>query len=161
MIINCCKHFKLIWKHKWYVFKECCKRGIIWQGIIHDVSKFYPSEFFRSAKYFRGDMSPIEAEAEVVGYSYAWRYHKGRNFHHWQWYVDFKGKNSQNIIELNPAPMPDKYILEMYCDMKGAAKAYGKDGIKEYYLANKKDWVLHEETQEKWEALLMKEEGFK
>ena len=40
------KHFKLITKHKWIVFKLCCRVGMPWRGLIHDLSKYSPTEFF-------------------------------------------------------------------------------------------------------------------
>ena len=58
------KHLKTVLIHKWYVFKECVSCGIIWQGIIHDLSKFSFTEFISSAKYFQGNRSPINAEKE-------------------------------------------------------------------------------------------------
>ena len=155
ILIKCWKHFKTIMKHKWYVFIECCKMGIPWQGIIHDLSKFHPSEFVQSARYFQGNRSPVAAERDVIGYSYAWRYHKGRNKHHWQWYVDMDGWDENDRVKLNAAPMPDKFIKEMYCDMVGASKAYGGSGsAKEYYLKNQREWVLHPETKIKFEKML-------
>ena len=44
-IINAFKHTKRILRHKYFVFKYCCKLGIPWQGITHDLSKFSPTEF--------------------------------------------------------------------------------------------------------------------
>ena len=58
---NALRHFKLISLHKWYVFLFCCKAGIPWRGIKHDLSKYSPTEFFESVKYFQGDGSPIDA----------------------------------------------------------------------------------------------------
>jgi hypothetical protein len=129
--------------------------GIPLQGITHDLSKFHPSEFVPSAKYWQGSKSPVAAERDVVGYSYAWRHHKGKNLHHWQWYVDCDGWDENGKVRLNAAPMPDKYIKEMVCDMRGAAKAYGGGNCpKAYYLENQKEWVLHPETKEKFETML-------
>jgi hypothetical protein len=129
--------------------------GIVWQGITHDLSKFSIPEFVPAAKYWQGNKSPVEAERDVIGYSYAWRFHKGKNRHHWQWYVDMDGWDESGRVKLNPAPMPDKYIKEMYCDMLGASKAYGGAiSAKEYYLKNIKEWVLHPETKAKFEELL-------
>jgi hypothetical protein len=156
--------------------------GIPIQGIFHDLSKFNPSEFVPAVKYFQGDRTPLAAERDAIGYSYAWRNHKGKNKHHWQWYVDMDGWEKFTIVvipkegitpgnimdafqtiirpKLNPAPIPDKYIKEMYCDMLGAAKAYGKGSAKEYYLKNKNEWVLHPDTKIKFENMLgIQEEG--
>jgi len=129
--------------------------GITWQGITHDLSKFLPSEFWSSAKYWTGVGSPVEAERNAIGYSLAWRFHKGRpqNRHHWQWFIDPDGWDDEGRVILNPAPMPEKYIKEMVCDMRGAARAYGSDTVK-YYLAKQKEWVLHPDTKKQFEFLL-------
>jgi len=127
--------------------------GITWQGIMHDWSKLRPREFFSSTKYWTGTRSPIEAEREAIGYSLAWRFHKAANRHHWQWYIDVDGWDENDRPKINPAPMPDKYIKEMVCDMRGAAKAYGSNAI-EYYLRLRREWVLHPDTKVKFEALL-------
>ena len=148
------KYFKTLLIHKWYVFVECRKMGITWRGIVHDLSKFRPKEFIPSSKYWTGTSSAVATERDVLGYSYAWRYHKGVNLHHWQWYVDMDGWDENGKVVLNPAPMPDKYIKEMYCDMVGASKAYGDGSAKEYYLKMKNEWVLHPETKLKFEKLL-------
>ena len=153
------KHFKTIMKHKWYVFLECRKLGITWRGIVHDLSKFSPKEFVASARYWTGIGSPVAAERDAVGYSYAWRHHKGVNLHHWQWYVDMDGWDEDGRVILNPAPMPEKYIREMVADMRGAAKAYGGGSAIEYYLENQKEWVLHPNTKKRFEELLMSEKG--
>ena len=48
------KHFCLVCRHKWVVFKLCCKIGVPWRGLVHDLSKFSPTEFSESVKYFNG-----------------------------------------------------------------------------------------------------------
>ena len=48
------KYFLYLIKHKWYVFIECCKVGIWWRGILHDLSCFLPSAFILSVKYWIG-----------------------------------------------------------------------------------------------------------
>ena len=65
------KYFKTIFKHKLIVMITCFRAGIIWRGLLHDNSKFGPTEFFTSAKYFQGTFSPIDAEKKEKGYSYA------------------------------------------------------------------------------------------
>ena len=113
------EHFKTITKHKWYVFKECKACGILWQGIIHDLSKYTPTEFISSAKYFQGNRSPIEAEKEDLGYSLAWQHHKGHNKHHWEYWTDF-----DNNGEVIANRIPYKYVIEMICDWVAAGKVY-------------------------------------
>jgi hypothetical protein len=51
------KHLGYAWyvlRHKWYVFRECCKRGIWLQGLIHDWSKLLPDEWGPYAGFFYG-----------------------------------------------------------------------------------------------------------
>lgn len=58
-IENIFKHLHLINKHRWFVFKRCCKAGILLQGLTHDLSKYSPVEFWESVKYYNGIKSPI------------------------------------------------------------------------------------------------------
>ena len=148
------KHFITISKHKWYVAIECFRRGMIWQGITHDLSKYSFIEFFTSAKYFQGTGSPIDAEKKEKGYSIAWLNHKAKNKHHWIYWTD--RKDGKEIA----VPMPEKYIQEMLCDFIGAGKAYSKDkwtsrSPLEFYLKGEKDRMfLHPETKKRFEELL-------
>lgn len=152
------KHLKTIFKHKYYVLIECCKMGIPLQGFLHDWSKLRPSEFISSARYWTGKGSPAEAERNAIGYSLAWRYHKERNKHHWQFWIDLDGWDENDKPIINPAPMPEKYIKEMVCDMWGASRAYGnkdyKQGAIDYYMKYKREWVLHPSTQKKFYELM-------
>ena len=47
------KHFKTVCKHKQIVYRECKACGITWRGIVHDLSKYSPTEFVSSARYFQ------------------------------------------------------------------------------------------------------------
>lgn len=141
-IKNAWLHFKKICKHKYYVGKYCWKIGLYWQGIIHDMSKFSPIEFFESAKYYQGNRSPIDACKEQNGMSLGWQHHKGRNPHHFEYWLDNFDKGGEALI------MPKKYALELICDYIGAAKAYmGKDFTyeKEYewWLNKKENIAMH------------------
>lgn len=131
------KYFKTICIHKWYVFIECCKQGIIWQGIIHDMSKFSPSEFIASARYFNGDKNDRE-------YQYAWIHHKNHNKHHWQYWVDIDSETGEFILP----NIPIKYMKEMYADMVGASKTYNRNKFdyKEpftYFATKCKGWKIN------------------
>ncbi len=120
-IINIFKHLKLIIKHKWVVFKLCCKIGIPWRGVVHDLSKFSIEEFWESAKYFDGHKSPIMNCKKEKGYSKAWLHHKGRNKHHPEYWIDMSLPEKTVI-------MPYKYAAEMICDKIAAGIVYrGKE----------------------------------
>ena len=142
------KHFKTVCKHKQVVFRECWACGIGWQGIVHDLSKFTRTEFSPSAKYFQGNRSPIEAEKDDCGYSFAWLHHKGCNPHHWEYWIDF-GNQGQIIADR----IPKKYVVEMLCDWIGAGKVYAKgkwtqsDPL-DYYNKVRAGRYFHPETEQ-------------
>lgn len=126
---NAVKHFFVITHHKWVVLKLCIKAGIPWRGLVHDLSKYSPTEFIPSAKYFAGGVkSPISTEKDANGYSKAWLHHKGRNKHHPEYWYDNNAPIQLPII-------PFKYACEMICDQLAAGIVYqGKDWTKEYQL---------------------------
>lgn len=117
MIKNIVGHIKTVSKHKWIVFKLACRAGIPWRGLVHDLSKFSPTEFCESVKYYVGINSPITEAKKDKGYSDAWLHHKGRNKHHLEYWLDLDAK----II----APvMPYKYVVEKICDDLSAGIVY-------------------------------------
>lgn len=126
---NFCKHLIRTLRHKWYVFRWCCRIDMPIRGLLHDMSKFSPVEFWESVKYFSETESPINVSKRENGYSKAWQHHKGRNPHHYEYWIDqldYGGK---------PLQMPQKYAYEMICDYLGAGQAYNPDGwtfAKEY-----------------------------
>lgn len=157
---NVIKHFKLITYHKWLVFKLCCKIGIPWRGLVHDLSKYSPTEFWEGVNYYVGDYSPITEAKKDKGYSVAWLHHKGRNKHHWEFWVDFTRKG---VIA---AKMPNRYVVEMFCDRVAASLIYrGKDYKDsdpiDYYNGGKDSYIMHPQTRELLESLLiyLKENG--
>ncbi len=119
-IKNIFGHLKTITEHKWVVFKLCVKAGIPLRGILHDLSKYSPTEFFESAKFYQGGKrSPITKAREVNGYSKAWLHHKGRNKHHIEYWCD---------LDLKEQPViPFKYCVEMVCDKLAAGMVYQKE----------------------------------
>ena len=50
-------HLKTIINHKRYVAYYCFMCGLYKQGILHDLSKFSPTEFWESVKYYQGNYS--------------------------------------------------------------------------------------------------------
>ena len=119
-ILNLFKHIGLVIRHKNKVFIHCVKCGLIWRGIVHDLSKFSPTELFESARYFQGNRSPIGVCRRANGVSHAWLHHKGRNKHHIEYWLD-------PDCEVTPV-MPYKYAVECVCDKLAATKTYkGKE----------------------------------
>jgi len=149
MFKNIIGHLKTVLTHKWYVFVLMAKSGYIWRGITHDLSKFSPVEFCESVKYYTGTISPIVKCKEANGYSLAWQHHKGRNPHHYEYWVDYLDDGGK------PIKIPYKYVIELVCDYIAACKAYNKSKFTykgEYeWLKNKfnvEHPKIHEETKE-------------
>lgn len=162
---NVWRHFKKICVHKYYVGKFCFQAGLYWQGIVHDLSKFSPTEFNESVKYYQGDVSPIVACKKENGYSMAWFHHRGRNLHHYECWVD----NFDNYFsgdKLTLIRMPYKYALELICDYLGAGMAYmGKDFSFEkewqWWLNKRENCAMHPYTKSFVDTVLywMKKDG--
>ncbi len=150
------KHFKTITRHKFMVMKSCFAVGLYWQGLVHDLSKYLPSEFWVGARYYQGIQSPNNAERMAKGYSSAWLHHKGRNKHHYEYWMDYSAHAGQGII---PARMPDKYVIEMFLDRVAASKNYNGNKYTdqqplEYYLSGKPGNFMHKDAQKTLEHLL-------
>ncbi len=163
---NFCGHLKTILKHKHLVRVHCFKMGLYKQGILHDMSKFSPVEFWTGVRYFQGTRSPNAAERDAKGYSEAWLHHKGRNKHHFEYWVDFSGRNFGTPFGVKPGKMPDRYIAEMIADRVAACKTYhGKDykqgDALSYHRLAKEPLPMHPYTLEMLEKFLnmLAEEG--
>ncbi len=138
---NVIKHFNTVTKHRWIVFKLACKAGIPWRGLIHDLSKYSPIEFWDSVKYYQGGKrSPIPIQKQKEGFSKVWLHHKGRNKHHYEYWYDETAPVKAPII-------PYKYTVEMICDKLSASITYeGKSWTKESEL---KYWKAKEADDNK------------
>ena len=149
-------HFCTITQHKLLVMQNCFRVGLYKEGLLHDLSKYSPAEFLTGVHYYQGDRSPNAAEREEKGYSTAWLHHKGRNKHHFEYWMDFS-KTSQGIAG---AKMPVNYLVEMVMDRISASRNYLGDAYNdsqplEYFLKSKeKLWFIHPQTNKELEALL-------
>ena len=138
-------YFKYIIIHKFYVMIECFKEGLYYRGLVHDLSKFLPSEFITYANYFYGN---IKKSRDSTGYydpantgdkkfEKAWFLHQKRNKHHWQYWVFPLDKNGIKII-----PIEEPYLTEMICDWIGAGKAQGNFPLKEDKYSEVRKWYI-------------------
>jgi len=110
-------------------------------------------EFSTGVKYFQGNRSPNSIDREQNGYSAAWLHHKGRNKHHWEYWVDLIHG------ECIPIRMPIPYLIEMWCDRIAATKVYEKqactdDSALRYFLKNYDNVIMHPDTKDLLELLL-------
>ena len=111
-------HWRTVRTHRKWARYYCFLAGIPWRGFTHDLSKYSPTEFIESARYWTGTNSPIENAKREQGYSRAWLHHRGRNPHHWAYWAD-------NFSEgLTVVLMPEKDFVEMVCDFLAAGRAY-------------------------------------
>lgn len=148
-------HFSTITKHRHKVLEHCIKAGIPVQGLLHDLSKYSPTEFLAGAEFYVGTRSPNELEREAHGYSEAWLHHKGRNRHHFEYWTDYDPVTKQ----VSPVKMPLKYVIEMFCDRVAASKIYLGDEYTdkaplEYFERGKARRRIHPDTSELLEKLL-------
>lgn len=155
---NSLGHFKTITNHKLLVMKYCFKVGLYKQGLLHDLSKYTWVEFSAGIKYYKGYMSPNGIQKKVEGLSTAWLHHKGRNKHHFEYWIDY-GINPEEGIK--GMKMPVKYVVEMFIDRMSASMNYQKEKYTdksplEYYDKRKEYYLLHETTRKQLEFLLNK-----
>lgn len=146
MIKNFFGHLHTINKHRFYVFKLSIRAGIPFRGLMHDLSKYSPVEFFEGVKYYNGKRSPISFCKQEKGYSKAWLHHKGRNKHHFEYWIDNVAPNKTPII-------PYKYTVEMICDTIAAGLVYkGKEWTNssplEYYNNRKDKEYINEDIKQ-------------
>ena len=157
-INNACKHFITITCHKWVVMKGCFRVGLYKQGLLHDMSKYSWAEFRTGVQYYQGNRSPNAAEKEEKGYSSAWLHHKGRNKHHFEYWMDVAmKKDNWKVIGVK---MPLNYLVEMVMDRIAACKIYqGKnytDDMPYAYFERSKEYItMHPETKEMLDKILM------
>jgi len=152
-------HLQTVTHHKLLVLEGCWKVGLYRQGLLHDLSKFSPTEFLVGARYFQGDRSPNNAEREDIGYSTSWLHHKGRNRHHFEYWVDYNLRGKKGESPLIPVKMPGRYVVEMLMDRIAACKIYmGKDyydgAALAYYRQGNAHSFMHPETAALLEKLL-------
>lgn len=156
-------HFLLsLLRHKWYVFLSGRKAHVpLWRLIIHDWSKFAPSEFvayaqnffasdeFRNQENLRAFEEYSVAEAAPFGhyvderFALAWLHHENHNPHHWGYWIARSGKYRK------PLPMPETYVREMVADWHGAGREYQKSwDISEWIGINgpRMEPFMHNET---------------
>ena len=155
---NAKSHFKTITEHKLLVMKNCFRVGLFKQGLLHDLSKYSPAEFLTGVRYFQGTRSPNAAERDEKGYSTAWLHHKGRNKHHFEYWIDF----SKASFGLVGCKMPVNYLVEMIMDLIAASRVYqGKhytDGSAWEYYQREQPYltgVMHPRTKEMLEYILL------
>ena len=162
------EHFKTVSEHRKLVREYCFRLGLYRQGLMHDLTKYSPTEFWRGAKYWQGTRSPNNKEREVTGVSRAWLHHKGRNKHHFEYWIDYM-INEDGTVGFGGNPMPKRNIAEMFCDRIAACRVYMGDKYSDasaydYYMkgtATRVGPLIHPDTAAQLEKMLkvLKDEG--
>jgi len=150
------EHFRTVTYHRRLVRQGCFRVGLYRQGLLHDISKYSLTEFFVGVNYYQGDRSPNNAEREAQGYSSSWLHHKGRNKHHFEYWIDYS-KDPERVLE--GMKMPVCYVVEMVMDRIAACKTYQKENYTdknpwEYYEKGRHLHIMHPQSQALLEKLL-------
>lgn len=112
------RYLKYVLIHKLYVFRAgrlvnpSLSPRWWWRLLVHDWSKFRPSEWRPYVSQFYGTPS---VRRETAAYQRAWLLHQHRNPHHWQHWV--LREDSGKTIILTP---PREIVDEMLADWIGA-----------------------------------------
>ena len=151
-------HFKTITQHRRLVRRYCFRLGLYFQGATHDLSKYAPVEFWRGARYYQGYRSPNDAERKETGVSMAWLHHKGRNRHHFEYWIDYCIAPDGRVY-MGGNRMPIRYVAEMFCDRIAACRVYLKDqytdaSAYDYFMRSKDHLMIHPDTSAELETML-------
>lgn len=149
------QHFKTITHHKWLVLQGCFRVGLYRQGLMHDLSKYTPTEFLVGARYYQGTRSPNAMERREKGYSTAWIHHKGRNPHHYEYWTDLSVETGR----YESVPMPRNYLVEMVMDRRAACMTYEREKYTDasawnYFDRSRERRLMHPELEKQLGFLL-------
>lgn len=151
------EYLKYVLRHKWWVAIWCIHYGIPFAGVVHDLSKFHPREWFPYVDKFYGGEYPERHYGDVrnhLGDKYtqpwvdarfdeAWNHHQKRNPHHWQYWVLREDDGATKALD-----MPMRYRKEMLADWRGAGIAInGRDETPEWYRRNRDKMILHPDVR--------------
>lgn len=140
-------YLRYVLLHKWYVFVECCRVGLYWRGLLHDLSKFTFREWIPYVNHFYG--SNVEGGRDHA-FDAAWAAHIRRNPHHWQNHILHEDDGDTVFLA-----MSEEYIKEMVADWRGAGRAQGfGDNTVEWWKRNKDIIKLHTMTRKRVIELL-------
>lgn len=153
-------HLKTINAHKLLVMKHCFRIGLYRQGLMHDMSKYMPSELLMGFMYYDdGKSSPNNGERNAKGYSDAWMHHKGRNRHHFEYWLDYSQEIREGQFPMQPVQMPRRYVAEMLMDRISASKNYNKEAYTDrdpliYFEKGRGKGMLHPQTRKELHGML-------
>ena len=136
-------------RHKWFVFLAGLETGApLWRLVVHDWTKFLPSELPHYGRQFFG------ASDDPEGFIQCWTKHQNRHAHHWEYWIPRTGHNRCDppYKDNEPIPMPWWAVREMMADWMGASRAYeGHWPTKDWpwYFRNRDRMRLHAVTMQR------------
>ena len=171
------RYLRYVLLHKWYVLVgglqiHGWRPSWVWRLLVHDLSKFRPSEWRPYVAMFYGEPLPpgpfddIERTKAVAAekqkrkreFDAAWLAHQHRNAHHWQHWVLREDDGATKVL----VP-PVACVDEMVADWIGAgskiltgpsvSECIGLTGV--WYLENRERIMLRQPTRERVEAILL------
>ncbi len=156
-------YFLYVIRHKYFVFLACMKLGVpLWQAVVHDWTKFLPSEWFPyvrsfynpdgSKKNVKTNAGTIDKSKTAADFSEAWNQHQKFNKHHWQYWLLINDEDG-----IVPLEIPHHYLLELLADWDGAGRAVtGKSDPGGWYTRNANKMIMHRNSRY-WLMLLLEE----
>ncbi len=139
-ILACLQYTKYVLRHKYYVGIACFRMWLYRQWIVHDLSKFHPSEFFGYMERYY--LNKREWDPNKDGINYARNHHQKYNKHHPEYWVLIEK------TQITPLEMPEKYIKEMLCDWWWTGRTFMKqEDIRKYKYCNRFEvYAFYEEN---------------
>jgi hypothetical protein len=140
------KYFWATIRHKWFVFLASLKLGLpLWRAVIHDWSKFLPSELPYYEREFFGD------KGDPDGFAIAWLRHQNRHDHHPEFWItrsDHVHGGVDGSATDGCLSMSEVAITEMVADWLGASMAYtGTWDMQDWLAENLPKKRLHPHTR--------------
>ena len=85
-------------------------------------------------------------------------HHKGRNKHHYEYWIDYPAKGGDG--SLIGMEMPVNYVIEMFCDRVAASKIYNKDKYTDadslnYFKRGMDHYIINPNTKKLLYSLLV------
>jgi hypothetical protein len=147
------------WSRNWFAW--------LWRLLVHDLSKFRPSEWRPYVTNFYGKRSPFtegdpraaqEARDRAAQFNRAWLLHIHRNPHHWQHWILHEDSGKTLVL------LPESWIVdEMVADWLGAGtKILARPTLAEcvaetvkWYAANHARMQLRDPVRKRVEETLL------
>lgn len=164
--MNYLRYIRVVLIHKWFVLVAGLKCGVpLWRLLIHDWSKFTPSEIGPyKRRFFEGNAGDMDHSLDPQEFHRAFLHHVHCNPHHWEHWckVEFCGEMQGQFAQAYPAngvaipmEMPKHFVREMVADWWAAGRAYEKRWcLPAWYYRNRRKMVLQPSTRSYVEYLI-------